>query len=515
MCTSMMRPWKLSALCLMAAATLYLSGVGLAGAQAESLPLSQELLDQWHSRMTTFGKQHCDTLTSGLGTIDNVNFDAEHVYYQMANADLMNQTLWRLCANQAEKIYRDNFVVPANGDVQGDLVFTQGLKSDYLSGTKDDASLDAVLKLAQNSFWASSSTSLAWTQSYETSREVAQALIAYVDAMALSGTKPSKYDGFVTQALGHIDQWFVQNLWQEDGAVPLSPRHVGMTLQALIYAHNAQADSRIPDKIKLALDGLWNIAWRANEQAFYYDSQSPFSGDPNYNLLIAPAYAWYYRYTVDAGSEDSVYRDRGDQIFAGGVKGASLEFPWEFNRNYMWSFRYVTWRQVAPAPDSTPAPPANQPPVCEKAQATPSKLWPPNHKLVAVGIAGITDPDGDPISLEMTVRQNEPDRGLGRRDLTPDVMSQAGTLYLRAERSGHGSGREYLITVKAEDGRGGLCETTVKVTVPHHKSKMDRYDDDDDDDDDRGKRDSKKDGDRHGDKDKDKDRRHDGDKRGH
>jgi hypothetical protein len=62
-------------------------------------------------------------------------------------------------------------------------------------------------------------------------------------------------------------------------------------------------------------------------------------GAPDLNLLIAPAYAWLYSRTGD-----TTYRDRGDQIFAGGVKGAWLDGSKVFNQNYMWSFDYVKWR---------------------------------------------------------------------------------------------------------------------------------------------------------------------------
>jgi hypothetical protein len=41
---------------------------------------------------------------------------------------------------------------------------------------------------------------------------------------------------------------------------------------------------------------------------------------------------------------DDTYRDRGDQVFAGGVRGAWLDGPKQFNQNYMWSFDYVKWR---------------------------------------------------------------------------------------------------------------------------------------------------------------------------
>jgi hypothetical protein len=41
---------------------------------------------------------------------------------------------------------------------------------------------------------------------------------------------------------------------------------------------------------------------------------------------------------------DDAYRDRGDQVFAGGVTRAWLDGGKQFNQNYMWSFEYVKRR---------------------------------------------------------------------------------------------------------------------------------------------------------------------------
>jgi hypothetical protein len=70
-----------------------------------------------------------------------------------------------------------------------------------------------------------------------------------------------------------------------------------------------------------------------------------------------------------------------------------------------------------------PLAPANQPPVCTLAQASPALLWPPNHKLAAVSIVGVADPDGDPVSLTITgITQDEPTNGLGDGDTCPDAF---------------------------------------------------------------------------------------------
>lgn len=98
-----------------------------------------------------------------------------------------------------------------------------------------------------------------------------------------------------------------------------------------------------------------------------------------------------------------------------------------------------------------------------------NRLWPPNHKLETVSVQGVTDPNGDPITIMITaITQDEPVNGLGDGDTAPDGFgvgtSQA---QLRRERSGTGNGRVYALSFKASDGKGGLCTGSVTVGVPH------------------------------------------------
>ena len=111
----------------------------------------------------------------------------------------------------------------------------------------------------------------------------------------------------------------------------------------------------------------------------------------------------------------------------------------------------------------------NAPPDCSEAVAEPASLWPPNHKLVEVGVVGVTDPDGDPITLTVTgVLQDERTDELGSGDTCPDATGVGtATASVRAERSGRQDGRVYHVFFEADDGRGGICEGEVTVCVPH------------------------------------------------
>jgi hypothetical protein len=114
--------------------------------------------------------------------------------------------------------------------------------------------------------------------------------------------------------------------------------------------------------------------------------------------------------------------------------------------------------------------PANQPPDCSNAFATPHRLWPPNHRLRLVSIGGVSDPDGDSVSLEVTgVAQNEPVKGARHGDREPDWQPgpNGNQLWLRAERSGAGGGRTYTLTFRAVDPQGEACTGSAVVTVPH------------------------------------------------
>jgi hypothetical protein len=116
----------------------------------------------------------------------------------------------------------------------------------------------------------------------------------------------------------------------------------------------------------------------------------------------------------------------------------------------------------------------NQPPDVTPATPSSACLWPPNHKFADIAIQGVTDPDGDPLSITITaITSDEPSAsgtGSGGKTHAPDasgIGTDAATL-LRAERSGNNNGRVYAISFIANDMRpGGAVKGTVKVCVPH------------------------------------------------
>lgn len=107
-----------------------------------------------------------------------------------------------------------------------------------------------------------------------------------------------------------------------------------------------------------------------------------------------------------------------------------------------------------------------------KVSVSPNTLWPPNHKYVTVRPATtVKDACVSSVNVELvSATSNEPGNGLGDGNTANDIVVNAdGSISLRAERSGTGSGRIYSITYKATDTGGNTATAVAAVTVPHHK----------------------------------------------
>jgi hypothetical protein len=306
--------------------------------------------------MVDYGRKACAPFLSSTLTLDQklglTYYDAERVYYQVAA--YTGDGSWKDCATKAEAVYKD-YVLRNNGGVPGYWNFTTGFQMDWQL-TTDSTSKQAAVLLSKNGAYCTDVTPLEWTANASKSREVAYCLMSYLNAEALGEPRRARMTQHADQALGHIDQWFISKTARAPsdidvagaaGQYYIQPFMVGLTAQALIRYWEVTKDPRVQPAIKIAMDALWNRAWVAADQAFWYqnwvtDPAQVFPakpGAPDLNLLIAPAYAWLYSRTGD-----TTYRDRGDQIFAGGVKRAWLDGSKQFNQNYMWSFDYVKWR---------------------------------------------------------------------------------------------------------------------------------------------------------------------------
>jgi hypothetical protein len=289
--------------------------------------------------MKSFGLTTCQALKRGDASFDEAlaatYYDAAWVFYQIG--DYLGDPSWNDCAEAAEATYRDRYVLPNNGAIPGYWNFSRGLAEDFLR-TGDERSRKAVVLLARNGAFARDSTRLEETVSSEMSRETAYAISAYLNAEEVGEPSRTRLTLLVDHALGHLDQWF------QSGTAPyIRPFMVALTAQALIQYSERYEDERILPALVHAADVLWEKMWIPGVGAFMYTDRVVVSGgrepSPDLNLLIAPLYGWLYRKT----GEDR-FLERGDEIFAGGVRGAYLSNPKQFNQSYRWSFRYVEWR---------------------------------------------------------------------------------------------------------------------------------------------------------------------------
>jgi len=117
----------------------------------------------------------------------------------------------------------------------------------------------------------------------------------------------------------------------------------------------------------------------------------------------------------------------------------------------------------------------NKPPSCDRAIASPQLLWPPNHKYVDISINNVVDPDGDTVTIVINgIKQSESTSETGSGNTCPDGKGiGTGIASVRSERSGNLNGRRYAISFTASDGKGGSCQGTVGVCVPHDQGNND------------------------------------------
>jgi hypothetical protein len=109
------------------------------------------------------------------------------------------------------------------------------------------------------------------------------------------------------------------------------------------------------------------------------------------------------------------------------------------------------------------------PPDITQVTASPNLLWPPNHKMVGVTVdVAASDLCGPSVCRLTGVTSNESVNGIGDGNTAQDWQITGDlTANLRAERSGKGNGREYVLAVQCSDGSGNSSDSTVIVTVPH------------------------------------------------
>jgi hypothetical protein len=300
--------------------------------------------------MTFYGKKHCDFLNSSASKDQKLNatyYDSVRVFQSIARYT-GDASVWLPCRDSALKVYRDGYVIPANGGVPGYWIFTAGLRT-HFEQTGDAESKRAVTMLATNAAWAADS---AYNNNNmpnpEYSRETAYVGMAYLDERAITGVHKARLEKLLSFALTHYDKWFVRR-----DAPYVRPFMAALTAEFLIQYHKeVDADPRILPALRAGAEWLWNNCWVSSAKAFKYTDRVVASGGtepaPDLNLLIAPLYAWLHRETGEA-----VWKDRAVAIFNGGVAGSFLGNGKQFNQNYRSSFGLFTPGTETPVPSPT------------------------------------------------------------------------------------------------------------------------------------------------------------------
>ncbi len=99
-----------------------------------------------------------------------------------------------------------------------------------------------------------------------------------------------------------------------------------------------------------------------------------------------------------------------------------------------------------------------------------SSLWPATGQLINVGLAASATGNCSPV-LQVLVYSNEDDLAPTGVNQSPDAKDPANaTLRLRAERLASGSGRVFLIVVKATNSGGNMGFAVATVVVPRSTS---------------------------------------------
>ena len=294
---------------------------------------------RWETQMKSYGETNCQRLRNKSLSYDDrlsdTYYDAEWVFYRIA--DYTGDSSWKSCALAAQSVYRDEYLFPNSGKMPGYWNFSTGLAENFIR-TGDKRSKEAVLMLSRDAAFARDETALSETENADLSREVAYLILTYLNAEKVGEPRRARLTDLVNQALGHMDQWFVKR-----NTPYVRPFMAGLTAYSLIAYNEKTPDARIMPALIRAADWLWDHTWIPASEAFMYTDRKVQSGGqepaPDLNMLVAPMYGWLYKQT---GQQK--FRERGDQIFAGGVKFAYLNRGKQFNQNYRLSFDYVKWR---------------------------------------------------------------------------------------------------------------------------------------------------------------------------
>jgi hypothetical protein len=200
-----------------------------------------------------------------------------------------------------------------------------------------------------------------------------------------------------------------------------------------------------------AVGGIFGLHGDSNGISIYGAGTSVRKYDILYHVYRLEYTNGYYTFFIDGQIQGAPL---ASDVRPNGIAVGSPYLPWGGVR-YDWTDFSIDYVRVT-SPDVTP-------PVVTLS-ASPSILWPPNHKLVDVTIDGSAVDNGSGIgSVEITVSDE-----YGQYNMV--VPGFGSTIQLEAGRAGADrDGRTYTITAVATDKAGNVSTATTTVIVPHDK----------------------------------------------
>ncbi|MCU0241467.1 MAG: DUF5011 domain-containing protein [Vicinamibacteria bacterium] len=122
--------------------------------------------------------------------------------------------------------------------------------------------------------------------------------------------------------------------------------------------------------------------------------------------------------------------------------------------------------------DDTPAPADDVVPPVLLVHASPSSLWPPNHKLTKIKVDVEASDNNDPKPVVRLLGITCDDSCDATSDIAgAEYQTDDREFQLRSERQGTSNGRTYTITYSATDRAGNRTVATTKVVIPHDQGK--------------------------------------------
>ena len=364
----------------------------------DAVPIPE--LKHWEENMVKFGEKHKDERSFGIMPEQYVYYyDGEWVFFQIA--DYTGNAKYIEYAHNCQETYRGHVFAEA-GKLPGHRIHSHGLYEDY-KRFKDEKSKEALMLLVTAPIWAPGHPIDGGVPEYGACREDAYMLMTMLDVEKL-GVKMPRIEHGVKCGLAVLDQFAVSKT-----AKVIQPFMTGLMAEALIqYAEQRNASAEIVPPLTVFADWLWDQCWVAKDASFCYLRENPNDaatlpkeGTADLNLLIAPMYAWLYKKTGEVR-----FRERGDQAFAGGVKGAWLEKGKCFSQNYRWSFSYVKWRREGPEKNGKAA--STSPPSAKTPDTTAKTSGPAVPASPSAGAAPATPtaPALDPAPYRAAVEAN-------------------------------------------------------------------------------------------------------------